>query len=227
MSLLPLLILVAVSASLLVGALWGIYGRLPEKLEGFLLAMAGGALMISAVVELIQPAVEQHSMFITALLVFFGAAVFSCLDYLVDEQWNSEGGGMLVAITLDGLPENLALGVALIGAEPMAVAALAGSIVLANVPEAASSAKDMEAGEMSRGTILGLWAGTALVLALAAIAGNFFLREAPEQVLNYIKCFAGGAVVASLALEVFPRAYKKKLFGQALPRRWVCSSPFI
>lgn len=57
------------------------------------------------------------------------AAVFAALDYLVKKKWGSgSGGGLLAAITLDGIPENLALGVALIGAGPLQVAALSGSI---------------------------------------------------------------------------------------------------
>ena len=36
-------VVLVVSGALVVGAAWGIYGKLPERLEGFLVALAGGA----------------------------------------------------------------------------------------------------------------------------------------------------------------------------------------
>ena len=48
----------AVSLALVLGALWALYGRLGDRTEGFVLAAGGGALMFSAVLELIVPARE-------------------------------------------------------------------------------------------------------------------------------------------------------------------------
>ena len=56
--------------------------------------------------------------------------------------------------------------------------------------------------------VLGLWAGTAAILAAAALAGNLLLAGVPDVVLALIRSLAGGAVVASLATEVFPKAFK-------------------
>lgn len=199
-----------VSGALLLGALWGIYGNLSKSTEGFLVAIAGGALIVSAIIELIAPAIEKASIHFALATFFAGAAVFTGADYLVKKKWGSgKGAGLLAAITLDGIPENLALGVALIGADPLTVAALSGSIFLSNLPEAAGGTKEMSGKDMSKGKVLLLWAGTALLLSVAALLGNYFLAEVPKDVLNYIKCFAGGAVIASLAIEVFPKALKK------------------
>lgn len=206
---LTLLIIIIVSAALLLGAAWGIYGALSKKAEGFLLAMAGGALIISAVLELIEPATREAPIWNAFLFVLIGAVAFTALDYWVDSRWGAGGGGLLAAITLDGVPENLALGVALIGAEPMQVAALAGSIFLSNLPEAAGGAKAMAADGRSRGRVFGLWFGAAVLLAIAALAGNVLLADASSESLAYIRCLAGGAVVASLATEVFPKAFSE------------------
>lgn len=121
-------VILVVSGALIIGALWGLYGRLPSWLEGNLLALAGGALMISVVIELIQPAVTDSGVWVTAAFAMLGAVVFASVDYLLDEKLNADGGsGLLAAITLDDIPENLALGVALISGNVMQVAALAGS----------------------------------------------------------------------------------------------------
>ncbi len=205
-----LAVVAVVSGALLIGAAWGIYGALPRRLEGFLIAVAGGALVLSLVSELIQPAVEQVSLHYAMGAVAAGAIAFAGLDWLVDEYWGGgSGGGLLVAITLDGVPENLALGVALIGASPLAVAALAGSIFLSNLPEAAGGAREMVTDGRSKRAVLALWAATAALLSGAAIAGNLLLHDAAPGTLAVIRCFAAGAVVASLATEVFPKAYRE------------------
>lgn len=214
---LTVLVILVVSGALLIGAAWGIYGTLPKKLEGFLVALAGGALIISAVLELIEPATTKTSLWAAFAFVFLGGAVFTVLDYLVKQKWGSDsGGGLLAAITLDGIPENLAMGVALISTGPLEVAALCGAIFLSNLPEAAGGAKEMAKGGKSKGRVFALWGATAALLAASALAGNFFLANVPESALALIRCFAGGAVVASLATEVFPKAYDDDHYWAAI-----------
>ncbi len=203
-------VIAAVSSALILGALWGLYGRLGDRAEGFVLAAGGGALMLAAVLELIVPAREVVSLAATAAAVLSGAAAFAAVDYLIDERWGDEGGvGLLAAVTLDGVPENLALGVALIGAGFPEVAALAAAIFLSNLPEAAGGAKRMRESGWGTGGILALWTGTAVLLGGAALAGNLVLADAPEEVLAPIRAFAGGAVIASLATEIFPKAFRR------------------
>ena len=204
-------VVLVVSGALVAGAAWGIYGRLPERLEGFLVALAGGALLLSVTSELIQPSIEKSSVYHAMLGVAAGAILFAVADYLIDEKWGSDsGGGLLAAITLDGIPENLALGVALIGAGGLEVAALAGAILLSNLPEAASGARAMSKGGRSKASVMWLWIGTAVLLSAAAIAGYLLLDGAGEGMLAVIRCVAAGAVIASLATEVFPKAYKEE-----------------
>lgn len=206
---LTFIVIAVVSSSLVLGAVWGIYGTLPDQVEGLIVALAGGALMISAVLELIEPASHVAPFWAVAALVLAGALGFAALDHLIKQRWGGDsGGGLLAAITLDGIPENLALGVALISTGPLGAAALSGSILLSNLPEAAGGAREMSAGGRSRSAVLGLWAATALLLTAAALAGNLLLGGASDSTLGLIRSFAGGAVVGSLAIEVFPKAFK-------------------
>lgn len=205
-----IVVIVAVSAALLVGALWGVYGKLSERTEGFIVAIAGGALIMSVISELVEPSVKEGSMWVAIAALAFGAILFSAADYWIDEKMQSEKGvGLLAAITLDGIPENMALGVALIGASAGEVAALAGAILLSNLPEAAGGARGMKESGMRPRTIFGLWGGATVLLAIAALVGNFTLAGAHPDVLAAIRCVAAGAVVASLATEVFPKAFKE------------------
>ena len=113
-----ILIIIVVSGALLAGAAWGIYGSLSNGTEGFLVALAGGALMVSAVLELIKPAVDKSSTHIALAVVLLGAVVFVVLDYFVKEKWTNNGdkggAGLLagagVAVqraALDGLVDQL------------------------------------------------------------------------------------------------------------------------
>lgn len=206
-----LIVVLVVSGALMLGAVWGVYGHMSDRLEGLLIALAGGALVLSLVSELVEPAIRQSSLLLATGGVTAGAVVFAGTDYLIDEKWGpNSGGGLLAAISLDGIPENLALGVALIGTGPMGVAALAGSIFLSNLPEAAGGAKQMaDNSNRSKGRIVAIWAATAAVLSVAAIAGNVLLARVSPDWLAFIRCVAAGAVVASLATEVFPTAFRK------------------
>jgi ZIP family zinc transporter len=210
-------VIAVVSGSLILGAAWGIYGTLPDRVEGLIVALAGGALMISAVLELIEPATRVAPFWAVSALVLTGAAVFAALDHVIDQRGESDsGGGLLAAITLDGIPENLALGVALISTGPVGAAALSGSILLSNLPEAAGGAREMTGGGRSKRAVLGLWTATAVLLTAAALAGNLLLAGASVSTLGLMRSFAGGAVVGSLALEVFPKAFKESGYSTGL-----------
>lgn len=210
-------VLLAVSAALLLGAAWGTFWPLPSALKGFIVAMAGGALILSVVLELIQPAVKELNLFSACACVLLGASVFAFVSRWIKKRWGSDRGvGLLTAITLDGVPENLALGVALIGANPMQVAALAGSIFLSNLPEAAGGAKDMSESGRSRGRVFAIWGVTALLLTAAGLVGFFLLEQVSPDILAALRCFAAGAVVASLATEVFPEAYAEDRYWSGL-----------
>ena len=205
-----IVVIAAVSAALMVGALWGVYGKLSDRLEGFIVAVAGGALIMSVIGELVEPSVKEGSLWVAIGALAFGAILFSAADYWIDEKLQSEEGvGLLAAITFDGVPENLALGVALIGASAGEVAALAGAILLSNIPEAAGGARGMKESGMKPITIFALWGGATVLLAGATLLGNFTLEGADPNLLAAIRCTAAGAVVASLATEVFPKAYKE------------------
>ena len=205
-----IIVIFVVSGALLIGAYLGVYGKLSDRTEGFVVALAGGALIISVISELVEPSIKEGSLWVSISALAAGAVLFSAADYWIDEKLQStQGVGLLAAITFDGVPENMALGVALIGASLGDVAALAGAILLSNIPEAAGGARGMKDGGMKPLIIFGLWGGAAILLAGAALVGNFTLEGAHPNLLAAIRCTAAGAVVASLATEVFPKAFKE------------------
>ncbi len=170
-----ILVVFVVSGSLVVGAAFGVSGWIHEPVEGFMVALAGGALLVSTGVELLDPATEVVSVRVVGLAVMAGATMFSVLDRIIDARWGGDSGGIL----------------------------------LSNLPEAAGGARQMRDDDRSTGAVIGIWVATAALLSVAAFAGYFFLETVPETWLAGVRCFAGGAVVASLATEVFPVAFKE------------------
>ena len=91
-----IIVIAIVSGALIIGALWGIYGKLSKRTEGFLVALSGGALLVSALLELIHPALKNNSISLTLISITAGAITFTLLDNLVKEQWGSKSGGGVI-----------------------------------------------------------------------------------------------------------------------------------
>ncbi|WP_017930509.1 ZIP family metal transporter [Robiginitomaculum antarcticum] len=204
-----LIVSVIVSLALIIGAVIGLSRWFNDKASGFLLALAGGALIYAVTAELIMPSIEIASLWPVVIAVMLGGIVFTGVNHRIDKKTdNPDGLGLVAAVTLDGVPENIALGVALISAGPMAVTALAGSIFLSNLPEAAGAAQEMKKAGRSKKSILTIWSGTACLLIAAAVLGNLAFAHVQDVTLSYIQAFTAGTVIASLATEIFPSAYK-------------------
>jgi ZIP family zinc transporter len=110
-------------------------------------------------------------------------------------------------VTLDGVPENLALGVSL--GEGTGGLALLGAIFVSNFPEALVGSASMRAQGRSKAYILGLWAICATLLTVAVAVGAGPLSSAAPETISIPLAFAAGAVLASLADTLMPEAYEK------------------
>lgn len=117
------------------------------------------------------------------------------------------GLALLAAVTLDGVPENLALGVSLGGAGSGGLALLA-AIFVSNLPEALVGASSMRARGQSAASILLLWGACAAVLVLAVVVGAGPFANSDPETISLPLAFAAGAVIASLADTLMPEAYE-------------------
>ncbi|PRC50879.1 zinc permease, partial [Mycobacterium sp. ITM-2017-0098] len=90
------------------------------------------------------------------------------------------GLALLAAVTLDGVPENLALGVSLVGGASISLLV---AIFFSNLPESLVSAVAMrEAGTRTR-TIMLTWIACAALLAAAVVLGRITAGALSEHVL--------------------------------------------
>jgi ZIP family zinc transporter len=116
------------------------------------------------------------------------------------------GMALLAAVTLDGVPENLALGISL--GEGTGGLALLAAIFVSNLPEALVGAASMKSQGRSNLSVIGLWTACAALLAFAVVLGAGPLAGSDEQLVSLPLAFAAGAVIASLADTLMPEAFE-------------------
>jgi ZIP family zinc transporter len=135
------------------------------------------------------------------------------------------GLALLAAAILDGVPENLALGVSLADEESGggSLALLVG-IFAANFPEALVGAVAMREQGRSVRYSAGLWLATAVLLIPAVIIGRVALAGADPGTLAFPLSFAGGAVLAALADTLMPEAFER---GRPLNAFATCVGFFV
>ena len=151
-----------------------------------------------------------------------GAATFVAVDTALDKYISGKAGpeerevvasgarggvglALLAAVTLDGVPENLALGVSLAGGASLSLLV---AIFFSNLPESLVGAVAMRnAGTNPRAVVL-TWTLCAVLLAAAVVVGRATASGMSEHVLAVALSFAGGAVLASLADTLMPEAFE-------------------
>jgi ZIP family zinc transporter len=116
------------------------------------------------------------------------------------------GLALLAAATLDGVPENLALGISL--TEGTGGIALMAAIFVSNLPEALVGAASMREQGRSAGQVIGLWTACAALVTIAVVAGAAFLTGSDPAVVSLPLAFAAGAVIAALADTIMPEAFE-------------------
>ena len=116
------------------------------------------------------------------------------------------GIALLAAVTLDGVPENLALGISL--TEGTGGIALLAAIFVSNFPEALVGAASMKEQGRSSAHVLGLWTACAALLTVAVVVGAEVLVGSDPAVVSLPLAFAAGAVIASLADTLMPEAFE-------------------
>lgn len=197
------------SLPLFVGAVLGVVWSPPKKLLATALAFAAGALISAVAYELFESSYRDGGLMTAALGFGSGAVVFVVLDTILDRVASSGsalGFALLAGVTIDGIPENTALGVSLIhdGSVALLIAVLA-----SNLPEGLSGAAKMHQDGKSKTFVLALWGTATLLLAGAVLAGRWVFASASPEQLAFPLAVAGGAVLASVVDTIAPEAFEE------------------
>lgn len=204
-------VLFALGASLplLLGAALGVLWSPPKRLVAVVLAFATGALISAVSFELFEESYAGGGVWRSGLGFAAGATTFVALDWALARTsgTNPTGLALLAAVTLDGIPENTALGVSL-SAGTGSVALLV-AVFVSNFPEALAGAVSMKDQGRPRRQILGLWAGATVLLAGAVVLGRLAFAGASPQQIALPLAFAAGAVLASVVDTLAPEAFSE------------------
>jgi ZIP family zinc transporter len=212
----------AASSALVIGAAIGTRFDVSKTITGVLLAFASGALISALAFELFEEAFELGGATRAGLGLLAGAAAFVAADSALDRYVAGDAGArqrevaatgarggvgwaLLAAVTLDGIPENLALGVSLV--EGASITLLV-AIFFSNLPESLVGAAAMRSEDRSAARVMTTWIICALVLAASVVAGRALAGPLSDEVLALALGFAGGAVLASLADTLMPEAFE-------------------
>jgi zinc transporter, ZIP family len=182
------------------------------------LAFGAGALISAVSFELFGEGIVIGGAGAVAIGLALGALTFFVCDVAID-RWgaaakpvkgragSSEAGPALaLGAFLDGIPEQLGIGLATGGAISVG---LLMAIFVSNLPEAIGSASDMrEAGRTPR-TVIPLWVAVAVVCSLATAVGYGVADIASEGLQGGINGFAAGALLVMLVDSMIPDATAK------------------
>jgi ZIP family zinc transporter len=194
------------ASSLVVGALLALVHRWSDRSIGIVLAFGAGALISAVSFELFEQGLQIGGKLPVAIGLAVGAVTYFALDRMVDRL--GEGADLTLGAFLDGIPEQLVLGIGLASGEGVSVALLV-AIFVSNIPEATGASSDLLAAGRGRRTVLALWCGVAAVCVLATAAGYALADATGDHLRAGINGFAAGALLVMLVDSMIPEARKK------------------
>lgn len=215
-------------SAVLIGALFGLYLKLNNKLIATIMAFGGGVLISALSIDLMSDAFDKsHDQLVIGLSFLAGAIVFVGGDYLIDKKGghfrkrghgltektknddpeSNSGTAILLGTLLDGIPESFVVGAS------VAVGGNAGlvfmtAVFLSNLPEGMSGTLGMKMAGMSTKSILILWVITLIVTILSSMGGYAFLGDSSPSLHAGTMAFASGAILAMLCDTMIPEAFK-------------------
>jgi zinc transporter, ZIP family len=196
------------ASSLVLGAALALRRDWSERLVGLVLGFGAGALISAVSFELAQEGVRAGGAGAVGIGFALGALAFYFLDGIVSKGGRSAAGTSLaLGAFLDGIPEQMVLGLGLAGGEEVSVGLLA-AIFVSNLPEAIGSASEMRNAGRSSRQVMRLWTVVAAVCTLAAVAGYVIGDSVTGELEGGVDGFAAGALLVMLADSMIPDARK-------------------
>ncbi len=205
------------ASSLVIGALLGTVRAWPDRLIGLVLAFGAGALISAVSFDLAAEGVRLGGGVALAFGLAAGGLTYFGANRLMSRRAGSSrdpdavsGAGPALALGafLDGIPEQLVLGIGLASGAGVSVGLLA-AIFVSNLPEAIGSATAMRNAGRSRGAIIRLWTAVAAVCALATVVGYAISDTSSDSFQSSIDGFAAGALLVMLIDSMIPEAVRE------------------
>ena len=197
------------ASSLVIGALLGLARDWSPRAVGLVLAFGAGALISAVSYDLVEEGAALGGPGTIGAGLAVGALTYFLLDRAV-ERSDSGGGGSALALGafLDGIPEQMVLGIGLATGEGVSAGLLV-AIFVSNLPEAIGSSTDMRAAGRSASSIRSLWIAVAVICTLASVGGYALADSVSNDLKAAINGFAAGALLVMLIDSMIPEATEK------------------
>jgi zinc transporter, ZIP family len=191
------------ASSLALGALIGLARPWPRKAVGLVLGFGAGALISAVSFELAEEGVKIAG----GLPVAIGLAVGALTYFVAAGRVAAMGGGAALALGafLDGIPEQMVLGIGLASGDEVSIGLLA-AIYVSNLPEGVGGATELKAAGRSRKQVSRLWLAVAVACALATPFGYALIDITSDEFQGGINGFAAGALLVMLVDSMIPDA---------------------
>ena len=208
------------ASSLVIGALLGLARAWPPRLVGLVLAFGAGALIAAVSFELAEDGVQIGGATAVAIGLALGAITYFVCDAALDRlsadmqarknraESSDAGPALALGAVLDGIPEQLVLGIGLATGGGIGVGLLV-AIFVSNLPEAIGSSSELRAAGRSTRAVVVLWIAVAAACALATVVGFGFADVASSGLQGGINGFAAGALLVMLVDSMIPEATAK------------------
>jgi ZIP family zinc transporter len=208
------------ASSLVLGALMAFARRWPERWVGLVLAFGAGALISAISFELALEGAKAGGLDTTAIGLAIGALTYFFLDGAIARRFaagrgrpgrasaSDAGPALALGAFLDGVPEQMALGIGLAAGAGISVSLLV-AIFVSNLPEAIGSATEMEKTGTARKTIIRLWIAVGAICTLATVVGYALADVTAGDFKAIINGFAAGALIVMLIDSMAPEATRE------------------
>ena len=200
-------------------------GARAEELRPALWGLTVGLMTVASIVGLLLPAFDEGStgsvvagLLVGVLFLLASRRVLEGRDVHVGEL---SGAGVRRSVLVFGvllvhsLPEGFAIGTAYASDTAGLGLFVILAIALQNIPEGTSVAIPMEAAGFGRGQQFWAAVATSLPQPLGALVA-YALVEQIDSLLPFSFAFAAGAMLALVAVELGPQAYRRRGLRAAL-----------
>lgn len=211
---------------LILGSLCGAFFKIKEKIIGIFMAFGAGALIAALSFGLLEESYKLAGLSHTTWAFILGGVIFVLGDLLIiklggrghKEHYDTEeteGWAIVLGAVLDGIPESLALGVALLVGKGLGLLMMI-AIFLSNFPEGFSSSYDLLKAGQKKDRILLTWILVALSGFVFVILGYTIFGNISQTILGVTEAIAAGALLSMIASTMTPKAYQESGFSVSL-----------
>ncbi len=211
-------------SALIIGALFGYFLKIPQRLVAGIMAFGSGVLISALSFDLMDEAYKSGGFDSTAIGFVTGAVIYTIANILVsragakhrkrsgnqqhsEESQQGSGNAIAIGALIDGIPESIVIGVTMIKGGAVSMVAVI-AIFMSNIPEGLSSAAGMKNAKRSARYVFVLWTSIALISGFSSFLGYQLFNGFGPEVIAATTAIAAGGILAMLTDTMIPEAFE-------------------